>query len=701
VTNIDDNIPAAITQERKTKYTLRSSLALKIVAFVLAIVFTFAAAASVIGIAALFGTDVYSYEKDEFRTENLHSVGYDDARTVCYNAIYGNIAELTEYISGRNIISVAVKSDGENTINKSWGGNQSAVDTAELVYEFYMKDDSKYLYTGHYYPDEYDYYGEPYEAQPTPTPMPTAAPTDTQTAPESYAEQRIYTTYVVTLTVPSTLAGMCDADEYYFAALTSDIAYDLQWWVYVIALASIAILFVCFVYLMAASGVRRGEYGDEVRPGWGTKVPVDLLTAIAAFAVVGLIALAVQISYYGEIVPMIAAIAAVSFACLVIFLGWCMSLATRFKLGRWWKNSIIYYVLALIWRIVKRIFRFICNLFMPLGVMFKSVPLVWKSIAVFLGVCVIEFIFIALTWWESDVLAVWWVIEKVLLFVGVLYFSLVMRDLKLGGEALRGGNLSYKVDTKRMFWDFKEHGENLNSIAGGMTNAVNERMKSERMKTELITNVSHDIKTPLTSIINYTDLIAKENCDNEKVREYSVVLLRQSERLKKLIDDLVEASKASTGNLDIHLAPCDATVFVSQAAGEYAERLAAAQLQLVTKMPENAVSIMADGRRLGRVFDNLMNNICKYSQSGTRVYLTLEDHGGEAVFSFKNTSREELNISEDELMERFVRGDSSRNTEGSGLGLSIAKSLTELQGGSIAVTVDGDLFKVVLHFPKC
>jgi len=234
-----------------------------------------------------------------------------------------------------------------------------------------------------------------------------------------------------------------------------------------------------------------------------------------------------------------------------------------------------------------------------------------------------------------------------------------------------------------------------------MTNAVNERMKSERMKTELITNVSHDIKTPLTSIINYTDLIAKENCDNEKVREYSVVLLRQSERLKKLIDDLVEASKASTGNLDIHLTPCDATVFVTQAAGEYAERLAAAQLQLVTKMPENAVSIMADGRRLGRVFDNLMNNICKYSQSGTRVYLTLEDHGGEAVFSFKNTSREELNISEDELMERFVRGDSSRNTEGSGLGLSIAKSLTELQGGSIAVTVDGDLFKVVLHFPKC
>ncbi|MBR4953982.1 MAG: HAMP domain-containing histidine kinase, partial [Oscillospiraceae bacterium] len=621
------------------------------------------------------------------------------ARTLCYDVIYNNIAEAVEYANSKNIVSFSVKSEGEKVINKSWNGNQSATDTVELVYEYYTKDGDNYLYFGQYYAD---YYGDIYYDTPIPTPRPTDMPGTASTAPESSVERYDHIRYTVTLAVPATLAEMCDADEYYFAALTSDIAYDLQWWVYVIAVVSIALLFVCFVYLMSASGVHRGENGDEVRPGWGTKVPVDLLTAVAVFAVIGLIALVVELSYYNDdIMPMIAAIAAVSFVGLVIFLGWCMSIATRFKLRRWWKNSVVFYVLAFIWRLVKRFFRFLKKLFLPLAVMFKTVPLVWKSIAVFVGVCIIEAIFIAVTWWNRDSLVILWVIEKVILFVGVLYIALVMRDLKLGGEALRTGNLSYKVNTSRMIWDFKDHGENLNSIAGGMTNAVNERMKSERMKTELITNVSHDIKTPLTSIINYTDIIAKENCENEKVREYSVVLLRQSERLKKLIDDLVEASKASTGNLEIHLAPCDACVFVSQAAGEYAERLAAAQLQLVTKMPEKTVSIMADGRRLGRVFDNLMNNICKYSQSGTRVYLTLEEHANEAIFSFKNTSREELNISEEELMERFVRGDSSRNTEGSGLGLSIAKSLTELQGGSIAVTVDGDLFKVILRFPKC
>jgi signal transduction histidine kinase len=231
-----------------------------------------------------------------------------------------------------------------------------------------------------------------------------------------------------------------------------------------------------------------------------------------------------------------------------------------------------------------------------------------------------------------------------------------------------------------------------------MSLAVDERMKSERLKTELITNVSHDIKTPLTSIINYADLITKEPTDNEKITEYCEVLTRQSERLKKLIEDLVEASKASTGNLEVLLAPCEVGVLLTQAAGEYEKRLADGNLTLVTRQPEHPVTILADGRRLWRVFDNLMNNICKYAQPGTRVFLTLEDTDGQAVISFKNISRCELDVSSDELLERFVRGDSSRSTEGSGLGLSIAQSLTELQNGTLALTIDGDLFKVTLRF---
>lgn len=218
-------------------------------------------------------------------------------------------------------------------------------------------------------------------------------------------------------------------------------------------------------------------------------------------------------------------------------------------------------------------------------------------------------------------------------------------------------------------------------------------------KTELITNVSHDIKTPLTSIINYATLIGEEPCDNPKITEYSEVLVRQSEKLKRLIEDLVEASKASTGNLEVFLAPCDAAVFITQASGEYEEKLQKSELSLVTKQPEKDLRIMADGRRMWRIFDNLMNNICKYAQSGTRVYLTLEEQNGNAVISFKNTSREPLDMSEEELMERFTRGDSSRNTEGNGLGLSIAKSMAELQGGSLKLSIDGDLFKAILTFP--
>ena len=219
------------------------------------------------------------------------------------------------------------------------------------------------------------------------------------------------------------------------------------------------------------------------------------------------------------------------------------------------------------------------------------------------------------------------------------------------------------------------------------------------MKTELITNVSHDIKTPLTSIVNYVDLLEKEDIQPEKAKEYVDVLHRQSARLKKLTEDLVEASKASSGCLPVHLARTDVNVLLSQLAGDYLEKLEAAQLEPVFHPAPSQPKIQADGQLLSRVLGNLFSNICKYAQSGTRVYLTLEKTGGEAVVTFKNTSRAALNIPAEELMERFVRGDSSRSTEGNGLGLSIAQSLTELQGGKMALAIDGDLFKAILRFP--
>ena len=224
-------------------------------------------------------------------------------------------------------------------------------------------------------------------------------------------------------------------------------------------------------------------------------------------------------------------------------------------------------------------------------------------------------------------------------------------------------------------------------------------MKSERFKTELITNVSHDIKTPLTSIINYVDLLQKEELNNPTAQEYLEVLDRQSSRLKKLIEDLIEASKASTGNLSVQMERCEAGVFLVQTVGEFKEKTDAANLELIIKKPEEPVYIMADGRHFWRIIDNMMNNICKYAQPGTRVYINLEQAFGTLTITFRNTSRAPLNISSEELMERFVRGDSSRNTEGNGLGLSIARSLTELQKGTLSIQIDGDLFKAVLEFP--
>ena len=266
---------------------------------------------------------------------------------------------------------------------------------------------------------------------------------------------------------------------------------------------------------------------------------------------------------------------------------------------------------------------------------------------------------------------------------------------------LAGGNSDYKIDTDRMFWEFKNHGEQLNCIGDGIQGAVEEQMKSERMKTELITNVSHDIKTPLTSIINYVDLLEKENIENEKAKEYLEVLDRQSARLKKLIEDLIDASKASTGNMTVNLETVDIGIMLGQAEGEFGDKLDAGKLKIKENYRSCNKQVIADGKLLWRVIANIFSNICKYAEPGSRVYIDIDsmkdtDDRDKLMVAFKNISKEELNISGDELMERFVRGDSSRNTEGSGLVLSIAKSLMELMDGNLDIIVDGDLFKVII-----
>ena len=318
--------------------------------------------------------------------------------------------------------------------------------------------------------------------------------------------------------------------------------------------------------------------------------------------------------------------------------------------------------------------------------------------AIVIGAILIIELILIVNMYETDNFAVLWMLISVVISVFLLLAAIAFQKVKKGGEKIVNGDLENKIDTKYMYGDIKDFAESLNNINQGLQVAINDKVKSERFKTELITNVSHDIKTPLTSIVNYVDLIKKEECDNENINQYINVLDRQSKRLKKLIEDLVEASKASTGNLSVELTKCNLSLLINQAIGEYAERFELKNLQFVQAIENQEIYVLADGRRLWRVFDNLLNNICKYAMPGTRVFIELKCDNGKAVITFKNISEMPLTVSGDELTERFVRGDRSRNTEGSGLGLSIAKSLTELQNGSFEIDIDGDLFKAIITF---
>ena len=272
--------------------------------------------------------------------------------------------------------------------------------------------------------------------------------------------------------------------------------------------------------------------------------------------------------------------------------------------------------------------------------------------------------------------------------------------LRQGTKTIAKGDLEYQIDTRRMPYDLRLQAEDLNNISAGLSAAVDEKMKSERFKAELITNVSHDLKTPLTSIINYVNLLKSTQQTDPKAAEYIEVLDRKSQRLKKLTEDLVEASKASTGVLSVTREKIGMGQLIDQAMGEWEEKLTDRKLTLVTTLPEGETWVYADGRHLWRVIDNLLSNCAKYAMEGTRVYLDLERGKGQVALSVKNISRDPLNVPAERLMERFVRGEEPRSTEGSGLGLSIARSLTELQGGTFDLAVDGDLFKAIVTLPQ-
>lgn len=434
------------------------------------------------------------------------------------------------------------------------------------------------------------------------------------------------------------------------------------------------------VYLIHAAGRHPDE--DAPRPGIAEKIPFDLYVLIhAALIVLGLFILDF-LQYAVSDVLLFMVIIDIVVAAYLLVLAFGMSLAVRIKTKTLWKNTLFCIIFSFL-------FKKACMLFCV-------IPLVWKTMLFLVGYLSLELIGLFIFW---DNFIPFTIIKNIIVIPFALYLVYSFRNIQKGAEEIEKGGLDKRIDTQNMIGNFKSLGETLNHIGDGLTHAVEERIRSERMKTELITNVSHDIKTPLTSIINYADLLKKETIENETAIEYIEVIDRQASRLKKLITDLVEASKASTGNIQVNLEACDVSVLLQQAAGEYDEKFKAAELIPILRLPEESISITADGQLLWRVFDNLMGNVCKYSLPGTRVYMNAAAYGDLCIISFKNISRTELNVSADELVERFVRADSARSTEGNGLGLSIAQSLVELQGGKLEIIADGDLFKVNLQFP--
>ncbi|MBQ9080032.1 MAG: HAMP domain-containing histidine kinase [Clostridia bacterium] len=632
---------------------IRESIALKVTAFVGAIFMLWVCIACAVGIVFLFDMEVYTKSESTLRYDVFRNVLSPNAYYLMYDYVGDPLVVKPNEFSEDNytyeIFVDGVRAEGDCEHPEAY----SAEWTFEFIYtknDFLYQDDS-----GNTVDDPYDMGDRQYSV-------------------------RVY--------VDPTLSV---DDELSFCAWLLHLIYSMRFAVYVILVLAALVALVCFIYLMVAAGHRAGVEG--IACSGFTRVPFDLVTAGVLFAACLVISLVSECSYGAEEAIISLAIAAVTLPTL--FLVYCMTLATRLKMGggEWWRNTVIWWALKLLWRIL-------CATGRGIAALFHAIPLVWKTALGGAAMSIFCF-FVFVPSHNTEPRLFWWFALSLLLFPSFIYIAYMLRRLLRASDALARGDLSYQVNTKYMFAETRRAGENLNNIAAGMTAAVDERMKSERLKTELITNVSHDIKTPLTSIINYTDLICREQTENERIREYSTELLRQSERLKKLIEDLIEASKASTGNIEVHLAPCEIGVMLMQTAGEYQGRLEERGLTLITGQPEEPLRILADGRQLWRVLDNLLGNACKYSQAGTRVYLTLTREGGDAVIAIKNTSGYELNIPADELMERFVRGDSSRSTSGSGLGLSIAKSLVELQGGTLSLTIDGDLFKVVLRFPLC
>ncbi len=460
-------------------------------------------------------------------------------------------------------------------------------------------------------------------------------------------------------------------------------------------LGSLLVLAVCIVWLCWAAG--KASNTADIRPRALNALPLDLYTAVVAIGGLGgiyLLHYLCDVLLYStfHLYLVLAAVLLAFVLCLAV-VGLIFAFAAQVKAGGrfWWRRSITGFLCIRIWRATKWLVRGARSYM-------RSLSTIWQWLLTAVLMAFVPFVLMLLIMRGRSYFLLPFFGALLLDAAIVLYGGWCFGKVLRGAADMAQGDLDTKIDTRYLLGSFRDCAVQLNSLSGAALLAAREKMRSERMKTELITNVSHDIKTPLTSLINYVDLMQKPHSEQEGA-QYLEVLARQSARLKKLIDDLMEMSKASSGNITAQIVRLDAVETVFQALGEFSDKLAARELTPVFRQPEGAVYMRADGRLAWRVMSNLLSNAVKYAMPGTRLYVDIAQLDSKVLISFKNISQQALNIRAEELMERFVRGDASRNTEGSGLGLNIAESLMEVQDGTMQVLVDGDLFKVTLYFP--
>ena len=442
---------------------------------------------------------------------------------------------------------------------------------------------------------------------------------------------------------------------------------------------------ISLVYLTLATGRRTGEEKIHLNPI--DKIKTEILVAAFIFMMVELVILITKVnSEEWAVYGIIVASGTVSLVIDGLFLIFYLSMVRRMKAEMLWETSVA------------------CWLERGIRKVFARQKTTVRVLLLFAGHMAVCFILAVGAFYYRSMTAL---VLLLLFSAGECYMILrkavEQYQIRLGVEKIRDGALSGKIDIEQLHGEEKSLAEAINNIGEGLLHAVDDSTKNERMKADLITNVSHDIKTPLTSIINYVNLMKLEKIDNERVQGYIQILDEKSQRLRQLTADLVEASKISSGNVKLDMQVIDLVELVYQTSGEFNEKFEQKELTIVTKLPKTAVLIRADGRQLYRVIENLYNNVAKYALEKTRVYVDIAYVEEKVVFSIKNVSEHSLareNSNAGDLTERFIRGDSSRTTEGSGLGLSIAKSLTVLMGGVFDIKVDGDLFKASITFPQ-